>query len=75
MYKPLDYHNMKKIYQRPQLLVLQMSTSDSILITQSDKKIPTESGGWVKENPIAAPHYNVWDNDWRDEEEKESEKW
>ena len=61
---------MKKIYQKPELMVLLLEGQDAVLqLVTSDKSISEENGGWVKENEISypeAPSYNVWDDDWRD---------
>ena len=66
---------MKTIYQSPKVYILEIQASDHILLNTSDKTIPKDQGGWVKENPLDPPHYDVWDDDWRDDEEKENERW
>ena len=69
---------MKTIYQSPKVYILEIQASDHILLNTSETKIPEEEGGWVKEqdptNP-SKPHYNVWDDDWRDDEEKKNQRW
>lgn len=61
---------MKKIYQKPELMILLLEGRDAVLqLATSDNIISEENGGWVKENPInssEAPSYNVWDDDWRE---------
>ena len=68
---------MKTIYQSPKVYILEIQASDHILLNTSDTKISGENGGWVKEDPLnpSKPHYDVWDDDWRDDEEKNNEQW
>lgn len=68
---------MKKIYQKPILHIVKLNGGDICqMVVSSDPKKGT-GPDLVKEDPLnpAAPHYDVWDDDWRDEEEKKDQQW
>ena len=51
---------MKKIYQMPEVFVVDLQVQDSLLLSTSDTTVEGDNGGWVKEDR------NNWDDIWGD---------
>ena len=47
---------MKKIYQMPEVFVVDLQVQDSLLLSTSDTTVEGDNGGWVKEDR------NNWDD-------------
>ena len=67
----------KAAYSPPHVWIVEMHSTDRFLLSLSDTTVTGDKGGWVKEDPVtpAAPHSNVWDDDWRPEEERNNQGW
>lgn len=57
---------MKKIYNRPQIMVVQLATKSVVLqMSISSKEIEEEYAGFAKEyNNSSISGKNVWDEEW-----------
>ena len=60
---------MKKIYQAPEVQIIEMQIQDSVMLTTSDRTVEGTNGGWVKgestsSSSSSTSRYNVWDDDW-----------
>ena len=57
---------MKKIYQSPEALIIEIQIRKNLLFATSDTTVSGDNGGWVKEednnNPISDK--NIWDDEW-----------
>ena len=60
---------MKKIYQAPEVQIIEMQIQDSVMLATSEQEVAGTNGGWVKGESTSSSssspsRYNVWDDDW-----------
>lgn len=59
---------MKKTYQSPKALVVEIHINKSLLLTTSETFVSVDNGGWVKEDVgvsnSSVTNKSVWDEEW-----------
>ena len=55
---------MKKTYQSPEALIIELQVNEDLLLSTSETTIEGNNGGWVKEESTSPTNKSIWDDEW-----------